>query len=234
MAEREHDPQTAEPSRKAWFASFWAANNTTVLGGIATLVVFGGGVWLVQSWLDAPAPKAQKVVQEIALVRPPPPPKKEEPPPPPPEIEEEVDLPEPEPAPEPLQSDEAPPPDLLGLDAEGVAGADGFGLIANRGGRGITDGGGGDRFRWYAGVLRQALSAHLAQYDELRTRNYAITVRLWLNRAGEVQRVLLDESTGEPELDLVIEQALANLTELGGQQPAGIPQPVTLRLVSRL
>ncbi|MEL7311213.1 MAG: TonB C-terminal domain-containing protein [Pseudomonadota bacterium] len=186
------------------------------------------------TWLKAPAPKTQKVVQEIALVRPPPPPKKEEPPPPPPEIEEEVDLPEPEATPEPMPSDEPPPPDLLGLDADGVAGTDGFGLIANRGGRGITDAGGGDRFRWYAGVLRQALSAHLAQYEQLRTSNYTITVRLWLNRAGEVQRVILDESTGRPELDQVIEQALAGLNEIGGRPPAGIPQPVTLRLVSRL
>lgn len=205
-----------------------------LIGALATLTLFGGGVALVMSWLSAPAPKAQKVVQEISLVRPPPPPKKEEPPPPPPEIEEEVDLPEPEATPEPMPSDEPPPPDLLGLDADGVAGSDGFGLMANRGGRSIMDGGGGDRFRWYAGVLRQALSSHLAGYEQLRTLNYTITVRLWLNGAGEVQRVSLDESTGQPELDLIIEQALAALDKIGGRPPAGIPQPVTLRLVSRL
>lgn len=216
------------------FLAWCARNSNLIVGGVVTTGLFGAGVWLVLGWLSQPAPRTQKVVQEIALVRPPPPPKKEEPPPPPPEIEEEVDLPEPEPAPEPMQADEPPPPGPLGLDADGVAGADGFGLVSRRGGRGITEGAGGDRLRWYAGVLRQALSAHLASYEELRRRNYTITVRLWLNGAGEVEKVSLDQSTGEPELDLVIEQALASITELGGRPPAGIPQPVTLRLVSRL
>ena len=218
------------PQQRSWFER----NRGTVIGSAVTLLISIGAVWLVRSWLSTPVQQTQKVVQEIALVRPPPPPPEEEPPPPPPEIEEEVDLPEPEPAPDPMQSDEPPPMDNLGLDADGVAGSDAFGLMANRGGRSITGAGGGDRYRWYAGVLRQAISAHLAQFDKIRSRAYNVTIRVWQNRAGEVQRVTLNESTGDPELDIAIEQALQSLKDIGGRPPAGMQQPVTIRVITRL
>ncbi len=206
-----------------------------IIGGIVTAAVLVLGFFAVREFLSSPPPQRQKVVQEIALVRPPPPPPEpEEPPPPPPEIEEEVDVPEPTEEPDQPPSDEPPPSDLLGLDADGGAGSDAFGLVGNRGGRGLIAGGGGSRFRWYAGVLRQALAAHLSEYDAIRSRNYKVTVLIWLTDAGEVRDVALDGSTGEPELDIAIENALANLTDVGGRPPRGLPQPVTLQIVSRL
>src|SRR5512134_2417325 len=104
-----------------------------VLGAVGLGIVAGAARAILS---DKPAP-AKMVVQEVKILRAPPPPPPEEPPPPPPE---EVDVPEPEPQPEPTPSDE-PPPGELGLDAEGAAGSDGFGLAARPGGRDLVGSG---------------------------------------------------------------------------------------------
>src|SRR5262245_757872 len=106
-------------------------------GGIAALGFCS--VLLVRSFLAGEAPAPKKLVQEIKVIRPPPP--EELPPPPPPPPEEEVDLNEPEPQPDPVASNE-PPPGNLGLDAEGSAGSDGFGLMGRKGGRDLLGSGG--------------------------------------------------------------------------------------------
>ena len=201
-----------------------------VIGAICVAGFFG-----VRGFLAGEPPKRQKVVQEIAIVRPPPPPPEEEPPPPPPpEIEEEVDVPEPADEPEPLPSDDPPPLEALGLDAEGGAGTDAFGLIGNRGGRGIVGGGSGSRFRWYAGVLKQSILAHLGNFERIRSRGYSINVVLWLSDSGEVEDVALEGSTGEPDLDIAIEEALKTLEDVGGRPPNGMQNPVRLRIETRL
>jgi protein TonB len=149
-----------------------------------------------------------------------------------PEIEEEVDLPEPEPAPE-TPSDQPPPGELLGLDAEGVAGGDGFGLAARRGGRDLLASG-GDRYAWYAGVLKEDLLSFLAENRDLRRRAYSVNVRLWLAGDGAVQRVALASSTGDRELDRTLEGLLANMERVAEAPPSDLPQPVQIRIVSRL
>lgn len=207
-------------------------NMTLTAGGLLVVVV--GGVALVASWLSGePPPPPKKPVQQISLVRPPPPPPKDEPPPPPPEEEIPEEIPTPEDMPEPMDNSNEPPPGDLGLDAEGVAGADGFGLVARKGGRSILDAG-GSQYRWYAGVLQQELVAHLADYKKVRSRPYSITVSLWLNPDGSIDNVLLDGSTGDLDLDDELLAALSNLDSIAQTPPRNLPQPVQLRIVSRL
>jgi periplasmic protein TonB len=100
------------------------------LGGVllVALVVFGL-IWMIRGMKKSDQPKRQ-VAQKIELIRPPPPPP--EPPPPPPPPEEKIEEPLPQETPEEAPPDEAAPAEQLGLDAEGVAGADGFGLAAVR------------------------------------------------------------------------------------------------------
>jgi len=200
---------------------------------VAVVVVCGLGVWGLIDMLGKPPPPMKKTVQQIALVRPPPPPPEEEPPPPPPEVEEEVDIPEPEEIPEPSPMDEPPPGDLLGLDADGAAGADGFGLVARRGGRDLLSTG-GSQFRWYANVIKQDLLNHLAEYESIRSRRYRIDVRLWLRDDGTVESVDLGGSTGDNALDAELRTALGSLERITDGPPRDLPQPVQLQIVSRL
>src|SRR5262245_2980719 len=117
---------------------------------------------------------ARMVVQEVKIIRTEPPPPREEPPPPP----EEVDVPEPQPEPEPTPSNEPPPGDL-GLDAEGVAGSDGFGLAARPGGRDLV-GSGQSQLTWYAGLVQSAILAELNNEKLSRSRAYSVPVKVWV------------------------------------------------------
>lgn len=204
-----------------------------VIGVVVLFVGLVGGLIALVRWLDAPPPQVKKTVQEIRIVRPPPPPPDIEEPPPPPEVEEAVDIPEPEAMPDPSPMDEPPPGDLLGLDADGAAGVDGFGLVSRRGGRDLLASG-GSQFRWYAGVLKQSLVAHLADYERIRSRRYSIMVSLWLRPDGSIRDVTLDGTTGDMELDAELRDALQDLNTVAQVPPQNLPQPVQLQIVSRL
>lgn len=213
--------------------TFWRRRGP-LLGGIAVLLMFGVAGWFAVRGLGGAGPPEPPKVQEISLVQPPPPPppppKVEEPPPP----EEQVEVPEPEPEPEPMpdeaDSDEPPPGEDLGLDAEGVAGADGFGLRARKGGRGLI--GGGDRNRWYVGVIQRDLQDLLAASDAAKGARYAVTVKLWISSAGEVERFELSDSTGDADTDKALREILGGL-RFDSPPPDDMPQPLKWRLSAR-
>jgi protein TonB len=199
-------------------------------GIVITVATGGAAAYFIKQFMDSPPPQPKQVVQQVRLIRPPPPPPEVKPPPPP-EVEDEP-LPEPEPTPE-APSDEPPPGNLLGLDADGVAGSDGFGLAANRGGRSLLASG-GDRYAWYAGVLKEDLLSFLSDQRDLRSRAYSINVRLWLKSDGAVERVALAGTTGDRDLDRTLEGLLAQMDRVAEAPPGDLPQPVQIRIVSRL
>jgi protein TonB len=211
--------------------TFWRRRGP-LIGGFGLLLVCAIIAYYALRGLQGGGVPEPPKVQEISLVQPPPPPppppKLEEPPPP----EEQVDIPEPEPEPVPEEAaaDEPPPGEDLGLDAEGVAGADGFGLRAKKGGRGII--GGGDRNRWYAGVIQRDLQGSLAGNDEARGAKYSVIVKLWISADGRVERFELSDSTGDDSSDAALRETLSGL-RLSDAPPADMPQPVKLRVVSR-
>jgi protein TonB len=199
-----------------------------LLGAPLSAVVVYGFVILVRNILDKPAQPSRPTVQIVQLMRPPPPPV-EPPPPPPPEekIEEPLDQAKAEDTP----PEEAAPSEQLGLDADGSAGADGFGLAARKGGRDLI--GGGASFGWYTTLLRDSIQDVLAGDDRIRKGNYQVQVRVWMAADGTVEKVLLAQSTGDADLDGYIRVALGRLGKLRDSPPIEMPQPVTLRIVSR-
>lgn len=203
--------------------------------GVVFIAATAGLVMFIGSMMNSEIPPPKQAAYEVKVIRPPPPPPQEEEPPPPPEMEqEEVDVPEDE-APEPMpdELDGPPPGDLLGLDADGVAGADGFGLAARRGGRGLLDGGGGG-YRMYGRSLESSLIDCLSEDDELRKSRYSTNLNLWLGSDGSIRRSELQGSTGDPALDSKLRDALGNGGCRAPAPPAGMPQPVRLRLSSRV
>jgi len=174
------------------------------------------------------SPKRQ-VAQIVKLVRPPPPPPEPPPPPPP---EEKIEEPLPQETPEEAPPDDAPSSDQLGLDAEGVAGSDGFGLAARRGGSDLV-GNGKAMFAWYTGRLKDAILGILADDERVRHGKYQVTVRVWVGSDGRVERVNLQSTSGNGELDSAIENALRKMARMDEAPPLEMPQPVTLRIVSK-
>jgi protein TonB len=197
---------------------------------VLVLLVGGGGVWLVRNFLNDAPPPQKKVVQEIRIVRPPP--EELPPPPPPPPPEEEVDVPEPQPEPDPVASDEPPPGEQLGLDAEGSAGGDGFGLAARKGGRDLLASG-GSAFTWYAGLLKNEILDRLQEEERARSGSYSVPVRAWVRQDGTIERIELVRSTGDRVRDQAIEKVLAGISRLPQAPPPNMPQPMVLRIVSR-
>lgn len=195
---------------------------------VLVLVLGGAGAALIKSMSGKGAP-AQPLVQQISIVLPPPPPppKLEEPEPEP----EPLELEEPEPQPVADDSSEAPGEEL-GLDADGVAGADGFGLRAKKGGRGLL--GGGDPYAWFAGILQRDLQAVLSGDDEIRALGeYAVVVSISLGEDGTVQETRLESGSNNPRLDEALRRALSAGVRLSRQPPEDLPQPIRLRITSR-
>lgn len=197
---------------------------------VIVLVVGGGAIWLLRNFLAGAAPPQKKVVQEIRIIRPPP--EELPPPPPPPPPEEKVDVTEPEQQPDPTPSNEAPPSEQLGLDAEGGAGSDGFGLAGNKGGRDLLASG-GSAFTWYAGLLKNEILDRLQEEQQARSGSYSVPVRAWVREDGTIERIELVSTTGDRERDEAIRRVLTKISRLPQGPPAGLPQPMTLRIVSR-
>ena len=153
-----------------------------------------------------------------------------------PEIKEEVKVPEPDQMPD-VPSDQPPAGDQLGVDAEGSGSGDSFGLVGKPGGKDITtigsgDGAGRSKFAYFAGVLERRFVDEFNRNEALKTRDYTILIRVWLESDGVVSRFELDGSSGNAETDQAVKSTLASLGTVD-KPPADLPQPVRLRVVHR-
>ena len=206
---------------------------------IGTLVVLGVAVVMIsfmRDFLNTPATAPKKGPQQITLLAPPPPPKLEEKPPEP-EVkqEEEVALEEPQPLDDlPEEATDEPPAGAdLGIDAEGGAGGDGFGLIGRKGGRGLLAGA-GDPFVVYAARLQRSIEDRLSDDADARRQAYSVVAKIWVTRNGQIERAELAGSTGNQAVDATLERTLNALPPLAEAPPQDMPQPIRLRIVSRL
>ena len=203
---------------------------TLVLAGLCVSLIAAGTYAVMRNFLNSTPGTPQKVIQEIHLIRPPPPPPDLPPPPPPPE--EKVDVTEPEQKPDPTPSNEPPPSEQLGLDAEGSAGGDAFGLVGNKGGRDLLASG-GSAYVWYAGLLKDQILEQLNTEKQARRGEYSLVVHVWVRNDGSIDRVRIVEGSGNRERDSAIETALNRVKRLTQAPPADMPEPITLRIVSR-
>lgn len=194
--------------------------------------------FLLKGYLQK-APQTKRVVQQITIVAPPPPPPPPEEKPPEPEVKEEKieePIPEKEPEAAPEEADE-PPGDQLGLEGDGEAGSDGFGLAARRGGRSLLGGSPGSAIHWYGGrvtsVLEEELHELLAD-THARKNAYSIVLDIWIGQDGRMTRVELRQGSGQAEVDRALQQAIPRLRlDMHKPPPEGMPQPVRIRLTSR-
>ena len=190
----------------------------------------GVAIALVCVWarhmMAAKPTQTRQVPQIVQLIRPPPP--LEAPPPPPPE---KIDEPMPQ---DPPEQDQAPDNSAqqLGLDADASAGSDAFGLAARKGGTDLL-GTGTAIFGRYTSLLKDAIQSVLSEDNKVRSGSYSVVVRVWIGTDGSIARATLAQGSGKRELDAAIEQALQHPTRLAEAPPLEMPQPVTLKIISR-
>lgn len=206
---------------------------------VGTLIVLGIAVIMVgvvKDFLNTPQQTVKKGPQQITLLTPPPPP-----PPPPevkppePEVKEEVKIDEPQPVDDlPDQANDEPPPGSdLGVDAEGGAGGDGFGLIGRKGGRGLLSGS-GNPFAYYGSQVQRKIEDALLDDKELRKRAYSVGVNVWVRSDGSILRAELAASTGSRDMDAKLIAAIMNAQSLAQAPPQDMPQPIRMRISSRM
>lgn len=204
----------------------------SIAGGILLLVVIGLIANFIANIKDKPEKKERKI-QAISVMKPPPPPppppKVDKPPEPEPEIEKQV---EPEPEEIPDVADEAPPGDL-GLDAEGTAGSDGFGLAARKGGKGLF-GGGGNPFSWYGKKASTDIQDILSESEDLRRKGYTAIIKLWVEADGSIKRFELARGSNDAQIDDLLTKLLAKYRKIDEPPPPGMEQPIKLKITSRI
>lgn len=205
-----------------------------VIGGLLVVLAIYYVVKVIVGFINEKPAKSEKKIQPITLMKPPPPP-----PPPPkvekppePEIKEKIEEPDPEPEPMPdTPPDEAPARDL-GLDAEGTAGSDGFGLAARKGGNGLF--GGGNPFAYYGGLVKNDILKELNGHDELRRKGYTAIVKVWLKADGAVERIELTKGSNDAAIDEILSRSLDKLKKVAEPPPPGMQQPIKLKISSRV
>jgi len=209
-----------------------------IVVAIVLLVIVVWGAWTFFKALSDQAPPAKQQFQNVKLVAPPPPP----PPPPPPEVEEppepeveEEPPPEPEPEEAPESADEGPDESIADdLVMEGPVGDGGaFGLGQGR--VKCTVGcGDGDGYKAFASSLKQEINRLLSDNEEIRQSTYNVIMKVWISGDGSVERAELQGSSGNPETDEALTMALSNGRKLGVVPPEDLPQPIKLRITSRI
>jgi protein TonB len=207
----------------------WQRYVPAVVGTVIVLLVIGLLIWFVRGLLDnQPSGPKRAVEQKITMIKPPPPPETPPPPPPPQEkIEQPVEQAEPEQAPE--QADAAPA-EQLGLDADGAAGADGFGLAARKGGRDLV-GSGTAPFRWYTDLMKSRLEECFSSDERIRKGSYKVNPQIRVSDDGYMDVVGLQGSTGNPEKDAAIRNI--KRCRIGESRPLEMPPLATMQIVSR-
>ena len=203
-----------------------------IIGGVILLVAIIYVFKIIGSFVSQPPVKHEKKIMPIELFKPPPPP------PPPPKVDkipepevENIEEPEPEPEPLPDVPDQQPAADT-GLDAEGTAGSDAFGMVGRKGGRGLL--GGGDPNAWYAGSIKDSLVEILSEHDELRKKSFSAHIKIWMNPDGSVLRYEMSRSSNDDGIDKLLHKLVSQFKKAKEAPPPGMKQPIKLKISSRL
>ncbi|NNA56334.1 energy transducer TonB family protein [Pseudomonas koreensis] len=179
-------------------------------------------------------------VPTIIPLPPPPPPPPEKPPEPETPVEEKIVEPEPTPEPQEVKPEEEAPPspadDLanpMQMDGDAQSGSDAFNIGAGKGGGMAGAGGGRLGTGTYSQFLAFTFQRLLRENPDLRNLAFSLQADVWLSAVGEITRVELIKSSGNPEIDTQVLAALRNAPHLSERPPASMTLPVRLSLQGR-
>jgi periplasmic protein TonB len=206
---------------------------TRLFGGAVAVLLICAFVWFVGKMMSLKTTKPDRKIETVQIIRPPPPPPPDQPPPPPPEKTPEQ-LPKDEPEPKPDQPQQAPLQQPLGLDADGSAGGDAFGLAARRGGSDLVGGTGTAPFAWYTTRITDAIRERLSSLECAKAAKGSLSFHLLLEASGKIKQVQLATTTGNSKVDQCIDGALTSMPPMSDPLPPGMPEQVNIKVVARI
>jgi len=226
--------------------------STVSWGLIALVVVFlGGAAYIIVNVLSGEGPRKRDSVATVTLLKPPPVQVKEKLPEPEPVKEmqkkEEIVDPTQGPKDEPQnnENDNTPAGDKLGLDAEGKAGGDSFGLVGKKGGRSLLsgDGGGGmgrlsllSKFGWYTQIveteIRKKVMKHLDENGGIPRGKLQAVVQVSVDSVGAIVKYKIIGSSGNHKMDDAVKQSIGDI-KISEPPPEGMPRTMSIRVTSQ-
>jgi periplasmic protein TonB len=213
-----------------------------LIGSVAFILGFIClSAFLVSLLLTDNVQQNMRKTHQVRLLKPPPPPELKEKPPPPPEQKKiEHKILEEKPDQDDQKEEENPENKSLGIDAEGEAGSDSFGLEAREGGRPIIGGSGGGslmrQFAWYNQLvektIRDQVDEILKEHGGAPDGDLRTVVDLFLDDQGRIERYEIYKSSGNEKMDNIIETAV-KATIISKQPPKGMPRGMRLTIASK-
>jgi TonB family protein len=218
-----------------------------IISGGVVLVLLGGCIFMAQLLTSDSGPSRKNQISTVNLLPPPPPVVKEKPPEPEPQVKKEemkeqlidtrMDNSNPDDAKN--KPDDKPAGKQLGLDAEGTAGSDGFGLIGNKGGSGLigSGGGGGSIFGRYGRLIEEELNHKVRKRLEgnggVPKGNNQLVVQIDVDAQGKIVKYKIVSPSGDAKLDNVVREALKHDGAISQPPPEGMPKVVNIRISSQ-
>jgi periplasmic protein TonB len=151
-----------------------------------------------------------------------------------------VVAPEHPPDPDVVKPEEEAPPspvdDLanpMQMDGDAQAGNDAFNIGAGKGGGMAGAGGGRLGNGTYSQFLAFTFQRLLRENPDLRSLAFSLQADVWLSAVGEITRVELVKSSGNPQVDQQVIAALRAAPHLSERPPASLTLPVRLSLQGR-
>ncbi len=226
--------------------------STVSWGLIALVVVFlSGAAYIIVNVLSGEGPRKRDSVATVTLLKPPP-------------VQVKEKLPEPEPVKEMQKKEEIVDPtqgpkdepqnndndntsagDKLGLDAEGKAGGDSFGLVGKKGGRSILSGSGGggmgrlsllSKFGWYTQIveteIRKKVMKHLDENGGIPRGKLQAVVQVSVDSVGAIVKYKIIGSSGNHKMDDAVKQSIGDI-KISEPPPEGMPRTMSIRVTSQ-
>lgn len=215
--------------------------------GIFFLVVIG---FILKVVFTDVGPRSKEKISTVTLLKPPPDVKEK---PPEPEVPKEVpkqeviqDIPQQQDTPQNDQpQDDTPAGSDLGVDAEGGAGGDSFGLVGKKGGRAITLGGGGGgmnrlslltKYGWYTQKIQEEIKKQVKkkmdQDGGIPKGKFETKVKIVLDSRGTITDFHIVGASGNSKIDWAL-QAILGQIKISEPPPAGMPAGMTLKITSQ-
>jgi hypothetical protein len=214
--------------------------------GLFFLVVIG---FIVKVVLTDVGPRKKEQISTVTLLEPPPDVKEK---PPEPEIPKEVpkqeviqDIPQQQDTPQNDSQDDTPAGNDLGVDAEGGAGGDAFGLVGKKGGRAITLGGGGGgmnrlslltKYGWYTQKIQEEIKKQVKkrmdQAGGIPKGKFQTLVKIVLDSRGTIVKYHIVGASGNSKIDEALQSTLGEI-RISEPPPAGMPAGMTLKITSQ-
>ena len=102
----------------------------------------------------------------------------------------------------------------------------------------MLEGSSGNRIIWYGGQIQRqledGLQTLLADTAAMKS-GYSVVLEVWVDAEGRITRSELSSGSGKADVDQAISAALGKLRAgIGKPPPENMPQPVKIRLISRV